>query len=379
MIIELFSGARGAGIGIGRALPGARPVGIEIERDPCATSAAVGMSVIRADVANYPTTPFVGAEGLWASPPCQAFSRAGQRVGVGHFPAVLDWIATWKPGDPAWTGDPLVWLVTEPLRWALECRPGWIVCEQVPDVLPIWRSIGRRLGANGYSWWAGDLCSANFGTPQTRIRAFLLASRLRHIEPPVPTHAQYPTAPLFGGTMQPWVSLADALGWDDDLAWEWDRLDGSTRAVSAARPAHTVCGHRSPPWGYREGGGARLLTGRNTMKHSRRVEDMVPFEVPLARPAPTVMAADGSRWHRTRPATTVASTDRVAKPGHRDREGGERQFVGAIKMTLRELAVLQDFPSDWPFVGNKTSVASQIGNAVPSRLAEACVRAVTNA
>jgi DNA (cytosine-5)-methyltransferase 1 len=40
-------------------------------------------------------------------------------------------------------------------------------------------------------------------------------------------------------------------------------------------------------------------------------------------------------------------------------------------ITLREAALLQTFPSDYEFVGSLSQIASQIGNAVPVRLAEA--------
>lgn len=43
---------------------------------------------------------------------------------------------------------------------------------------------------------------------------------------------------------------------------------------------------------------------------------------------------------------------------------GERTF------TNRELACLQGFPLDHEFLGNKTSVRKQIGNAVPPKIAE---------
>lgn len=47
------------------------------------------------------------------------------------------------------------------------------------------------------------------------------------------------------------------------------------------------------------------------------------------------------------------------------------QFDGGVPVTLPELAVLQDFPDEYPWVGNKTSRARQIGNAIPPGLARA--------
>lgn len=45
-------------------------------------------------------------------------------------------------------------------------------------------------------------------------------------------------------------------------------------------------------------------------------------------------------------------------------------------ITHREAAIIQSFPDDFVFVGSKTEVARQIGNAVPPKLGEALARFV---
>lgn len=62
--------------------------------------------------------------------------------------------------------------------------------EEVPDVLPLWRQYAAILRAWGFSMWTGILNAADYGVPQTRKRAILLASRVRTAEPPAPTHAR---------------------------------------------------------------------------------------------------------------------------------------------------------------------------------------------
>jgi site-specific DNA-cytosine methylase len=53
--------------------------------------------------------------------------------------------------------------------------------------------------------------------------------------------------------------------------------------------------------------------------------------------------------------------------------------VGRRRLEPEECAILQDFPVDWPFVGNKGSVYAQVGNACPDRLVAAVVKEVVRA
>lgn len=46
------------------------------------------------------------------------------------------------------------------------------------------------------------------------------------------------------------------------------------------------------------------------------------------------------------------------------------------RITIKEAARIQSFPDDYIFCGNKGKIYTQIGNAVPCRLAEAVARAV---
>ena len=63
----------------------------------------------------------------------------------------------------------------------------------------------------GYNAWAGILDAACYGVPQTRERAILIASRVRQVSCPEPTHYDPRKGLQLWGT--PWVSMADALGW----------------------------------------------------------------------------------------------------------------------------------------------------------------------
>lgn len=216
-VIDLFAGPGGWDLA---ALElGVHPLGVELDATACQTRDVVGLRTLKADVAELDPADFAPVDGLIASPPCQAFSRAGKRLGVQDQEAVTAVAQAMLAGVDLRERtiprlkDPRSLLIVEPLRWALALKPRWVALEQVPDVLPFWRLIASALAGHGYSTWTGKLNAADYGVPQTRERAILLASLDRDVDRPAPTHAD----PRKGLPMgyEPWVSMAEALGWID--------------------------------------------------------------------------------------------------------------------------------------------------------------------
>lgn len=219
-----------AGVGWAEGLSklGVPEVGIELNDAACATRLAAGHDTIRGDIARLDPADFAGAFGLIASPPCQSFSTAGDGDGYE---------------------DPRGALVWEPLRWASVIRPEWIVLEQVQTVLPAWQVLAEAFRLLGYRIWTGTLDAANYGLPQNRRRAILIASRIGAALPPQPTHAE-------GASLlyEPWVSMADALGLEP--GWSYDSGQNSVlgggevvRYVrSCDRPAGTLTTKAAGQW-----------------------------------------------------------------------------------------------------------------------------------
>lgn len=80
MIVDLFAGPGGWDEGL-RMIGRTDVLGIEWDESACLTAEAAGHRRVRADVAKLDPRDHIGAEGLIASPPCQAWSLAGRRGG----------------------------------------------------------------------------------------------------------------------------------------------------------------------------------------------------------------------------------------------------------------------------------------------------------
>jgi DNA (cytosine-5)-methyltransferase 1 len=252
-IVDLFAGAGGWDEGL-REL-GYTAVGIDNDHWACATARAAGHERIEADIAALDPEAFAPVWGLIASPPCQAYSTAGKGLGRFDKERVIACAHELAAGHDtraehlAACRDPRSLLTVEPLRWALTLRPRWIALEQVPPVLELWSLFAGLLTAHGYEASAGVLSAERYGVPQTRKRAYLVASLDGPAELPAPTHRSYnprrPEGIREDEELLPWVSMADALGWARDAVTftnnqtaSGSRPQGLVRPVTC--PARTI-------------------------------------------------------------------------------------------------------------------------------------------
>lgn len=324
-----------AGIGWSEGIRplGLTDIGLELDTWACKTRATVGHPTIQCDITQYPATPFVGrTTGQIWSPPCQTYSKGGKQAGLADMTLAHQAIRDLAHGRDtraslrAACKDERSLLVAEPMRFLQAERSEWAVMEQVPAALPLWQQYAEHLRSWGYSVWAGVLNAADYGIPQSRRRAILIASRVRKVTAPERTHDEHGEQDLFGECLPRWISMAEALGW------------GYTQ-----RPAPTVTG------GGTATGGAEPF-GNASRKAMRAAMD------------------DPGHWAWRKPAPTVSGT-----VGH----VGGKQAGGHLNLTAAEGALLQTFRPGLPFQGNKGQVALQIGNAVPPLLAAHVVSAAT--
>lgn len=236
-----FSGPGGSSHGLRMA--GFRTTGIESDEDACATAVKMGCESVQSDITlldpnlfyetyfaqgrpRDPQRPFLAQ----FSPPCPGFSKAGKGLGRLDLPLLQDAMADlasmpqaeaeeaallWRQLLETECADPRSALTFEPIRWVAALDPDYVMLEQVPEVLVVWEVFADVLRAWGYSVWCGKVYAEQYGVPQTRIRAFLMASKRHEVTAPVATHSKFHNRSpkrLDPGVAK-WVSMAEALGW----------------------------------------------------------------------------------------------------------------------------------------------------------------------
>lgn len=352
--VDLFAGPGGWSVALRKL--GLTEMGVEWDKAACATREAAGFPTTQADVRALNPLDFPSA-GLIASPPCQTFSMAGNGAGRKALDTVLEGLDRLFDGlDLPEYDDDRTALVLEPMRWILErYRAGdpyeWIALEQVPTVQPVWDAYARYLRELGYSVDTGKLQAEEYGVPQTRRRAILVAKLVGEAKLPAPTHMRYkkgvPQDYVTDG-LKPWVSMADALGVAEvtmrsNYGTGGDPANRGER--EATEPAPTVTSK----------------VGRNKW-------------------VPNPAVPGDTSWAFERPSPTIVGSfapDVVAAPGYRKAGDGPRQTQpGSIRVTVQEAGVLQSFPEDYPWTGSKTKQYEQCGNAIPPFLAEAILKGV---
>lgn len=231
--LDLFAGT---GWGVACQMLDIDEEGVEIMPEAVATREVNGMKTPYRDVWDSLLGSRRSYDLLIASPPCQTFSMAGNGAGMRALSHVLSAIESGVYKEPLALHDyveildPRTALVLTPLAHVYRDHPRLVAWEQVPTVLPVWDACADVMRGMGYSVATGVLNAEQYGVPQTRRRAFLIARLDAEARLPEPTHSRYyakEPSRLDPGVL-PWRSIAEAL----------QRVDFETRYTQNNKLAH---------------------------------------------------------------------------------------------------------------------------------------------
>lgn len=292
-------------------------------------------------------------------PPCQAFSTAGKRGSVN---------------DPRGT------LVGKYLELIDEIKPRFFVFENVRGILSAalrHRPLKERgegypplepdeeLGSllnkfilpsfkkMGYEVVFALVDTADYGVPQNRERVIFIGSRdyefeklglkeLHDIVPP--THSKNGV-----GGLQKWKTLGDVLNTLQDDQPEFTPYSSKRAEIFDKIPA---------------GGNWRFIREHYTVEYLKEIMGgaydsgggKVGFwrRLSLDKPSPTLMTSPSQK------------STALCHPLH------------TRPLSVKEYAAIQTFPEWWEFAGSTTAKYTQIGNAVPVKLAQAIGEGILN-
>lgn len=346
-VISLFTGAGGLDLGF-EAAGFETAVAVEMNGEAVDTLRANRpWPVIDRDIHRVGSDELLATAGLApgeadvliGGPPCQPFSKSGY----------------WSSGDALRLDDPRSDTLAAYLRVLRDTLPSTFLLENVPGlafrgkaegldlILRTVRAINRQRKVRYRVAWA-KLNAADFGVPQIRERVFVVGSReggeLRfpgatHFSPDALSEREAgheSAAPL------PFATAWDALG---DLEDDPDPALQPSGKWAGLLP--TIPEGHNYLWHTDRGGGLPLFGWR------RRYWS---FLLKLAKDRPS--------W------TLQAQPGPAIGPFHWNNR----------RLSTRELCRLQTFPDDVEIVGSLRSAQRQIGNAVPSALAEVLARAI---
>lgn len=361
--VDLFCGA--GGLSLGFEENGFNTlVANDYHPDPCETfEHNINAPAVAEDITEI-SSEYLMDEGGFSSedvdvviggPPCKGFSLAGER-------------------DPE---DPRNYLFREYVRFVESFSPDVVVMENVTGILSMKdgeykKQILKQLRDLGYKTKFDILDAADYGVPQHRRRVIFIGHDPDlDIQYPEPTHydsgsGQQTLTQLGESEGQDYVQVGDAIS---DLAFlgpgesavEYELPPSSNYQEDMREDSSEVHNHVAP-------------------NHSERIQERFSLMEPGMgmESLPEEHQTKKQRMIKLDPASLVDTITTLPE-----------DFVHYSQNripTVREMARLQSFPDDFEFKGPRTTGGqrrtesvpqySQVGNAVPPRLADAIAREV---
>ena len=329
--IDLFCGAGGMTAGFRQT--GLKPIqAIDIDEDATATYAAnFGDHVITGPIEKVPDSDWKTADVVIGGPPCQGFSPLGRMNGTRrnvHLNGLWDYF----------------------MRVVRASQPKVFVVENVPQFLRSAEFLALKQAAEreNYVIESGVLNAADFGVAQKRRRAVVIG--LLEGQPELPTPHGSDRKSVFDviGDLKPPKGFGEKLA--KDVVVSGADLHFRRRATARSLERYKL-----------------IPEGGNRFDLMAKAEHLTPR---CWLEKPTGSTDVFGRLARKEPALTIRTE--FFKP----EKGRYLHWSQNRPITHLEAALLQSFDPDYKWTGSKISIARQIGNAVPPKLAEAIARSV---
>lgn len=337
-ILDLFAGAGGLAIGFHRIGADRADILRAIELDPAAAAtyaANFGVEIVyQGRIEDWLVEEDVpSADVVIGGPPCQGFSLLGKRDQSDE-------------RNVLWRQYVEVIHRAQPSIFVLENVPAFMGSAQLQDLLA--ETDGGLLA--DYRVEMQILNAADFGAAQLRKRALLIGSRSASRAPGLPQ-----------GASNERRSVTDA----------WLGLDPVVTRTELPQRVGVAFGRKMPgPFRSDELHISRQFTDLSLARFASIPAGGNRFDLPDNLLAPCWRKHKSGagdvmgRLDWTKPSVTIRTEFFKPEKGRYLHPNQDRSITHA------EAARLQGFPDDFLWMGSKTSIARQIGNAVPVELSE---------